>query len=59
MDKQRVEGLRERLGRLREQSEDLRRQAGDFPALECNCRRLLASLKMMEINLGMLTVPEN
>ena len=47
----------QRLGEIRSLSQSLREQAGDFPALECNCRRVLASLKMMEIDLGLVTVP--
>jgi len=53
-----MDGFKERLGRLREQGEALRQEAADFPGLERNCQRLLASLKMMEIDLGMLTVPD-
>ncbi|MCB2187623.1 MAG: hypothetical protein KQJ78_14470 [Deltaproteobacteria bacterium] len=58
MEQRKLEAYKERLGLLREQGEALRQEAGDFPALERNCARLLASLKMMEIDLGLLTVPE-
>lgn len=47
----------ERLGTLKDLSQSLREQAAGFPALERNCRRVLASLKMIEINLGLVTVP--
>ena len=58
MEKERVEGLKDRLVGLREQGEALRRAAADIPSMERNCQRLLASLKMMEIDMGMLTVPD-
>lgn len=58
MDPDRLGGLLENIGRIKDLSQALRRQAGDFPALERNCLRMLASLKMMEIALGLVTVPK-
>ncbi len=52
-----IEGCLARLSLLREHGQALLDQSSGFPGLECNCRRALASLKMMEINLGLLTVP--
>lgn len=57
MDSYKIEGLMVRLSLLREHGQALLEQAGDFPALQCNCRRALASLKMMEMDLGLLTLP--
>lgn len=57
MDSYKMDGLLVRLSLLREHGQALLEQAQDFPALTCNCRRALASVKMMEISLGQLTVP--
>ena len=57
MDSYKIEGLLVRLSLLREHSQALLEQAADFPALQCNCRRALASLQMMEMDLGLLTLP--
>ena len=58
MKPERVKELIASLARLRQEGEALAGQAGDFPALERNCRRLLASVRMMEIDLGLTTVPQ-
>ncbi|MFZ5587138.1 MAG: hypothetical protein ACOZHQ_14565 [Thermodesulfobacteriota bacterium] len=49
-----IEALAERLARLRREAMALIGQAGDFPAINRNGRRLLVSLRMMEIDLGLL-----
>ncbi|MFH1060143.1 MAG: hypothetical protein V1797_15885 [Pseudomonadota bacterium] len=49
-----IEDLAERLARLRREAMALIDQAGDFPAINRNGRRLLVNLRMMEMDLGLL-----
>lgn len=49
-----IEAMAERLACLRREAMALIGQAGDFPAINRNGRRLLVSLRMMEIDLGLL-----
>lgn len=48
-----TEELARDLALLRRQAQDILARAGEFPALERNGRRLLASLAMMELALGL------
>lgn len=52
-----VEGLKERVARLRAEAEALAQEAADFPALNRNARRLLACVSMMELDLGQRFLP--
>lgn len=49
-----IEDLGQSLGRLRQEAVALVNRAGDFPALNRNSRRLLACVRMMELDLGLL-----
>ncbi len=53
MQASQLEELARELARIRRQAQGLLARAGDFPALERNGRRLLASLAMMELALGL------
>ncbi len=57
MDRLIAETVLEHLARLRAETEALTEAAGDFPAIQRNALRVKASIRMMEIDLGMLTVP--
>jgi hypothetical protein len=52
MDPLKVEDLLARLDALRGEAERLADQAGEVPALRCNTARLLACVRMMEMDLG-------
>jgi len=41
--------------RLKQTAQDLNRDADDFPALSKNAARILASIKMLELNISDLT----
>lgn len=58
MDESKVKQMRERLLDLSRQSEALAAEAGDFPAVARNAARIQASLAMIKIDLGMITVPD-
>jgi uncharacterized protein HemX len=47
-----MEGLQLNLQRARQAVEELRRLGGNFPAVARNAERILASLKMIEINVS-------
>lgn len=47
-----LKGMDARIKTLRRSAEELQRLAGDFPALYRNADRILASVKMLEINLS-------
>ncbi len=49
-----IDDLGRSLGRLRQEAVTLVNRAGDFPALNRNGRRLLACVRMMELDLGLL-----
>ena len=49
-----INAIEKRLGRIREEAENLAREAEDFPAISRNTSRLLSNLRMMEMNLGKL-----
>ncbi len=53
MQASQIEELARDLARIRQQAEQLMARAGGIPALERNGRRLLASLGMMELALGL------
>jgi hypothetical protein len=42
--------INDRIRSLKETAEELSRMAGAFPALEKNTARILASIKMLELN---------
>jgi hypothetical protein len=52
VDQERIAEMVRRLELLRQEAEALSRGADDFPAMRCNAARLLACVRMMEINLG-------
>ena len=47
--------ISERILRLKQTAQDLNRDADDFPALSRNTARILASIKMLELNISDLT----
>ena len=44
--------IQQRIRSLRKTAEELRQSTGDFPALSRNTVRILASIKMLELNLS-------
>ena len=53
MDEKQVKSLRDHLATLRRELAALTAEAKNFPALERNAARISASLRMMEISLGL------
>lgn len=47
-----MEGLHSNIQRARQAVEELKRLGEDFPAVARNAERILASLKMLEINVS-------
>jgi hypothetical protein len=52
MDQDKVEAMLARLDALRGEAEALAAEAGDLPAVRRNTARLLACVRMMEMDLG-------
>ena len=44
--------INEKIGQLKQTAQDLNRDADDFPALSKNTARILASIKMLELNIS-------
>ena len=44
--------IQQRILSLRKTAEELKQSAGDFPAIARNTARILASIKMLELNLS-------
>ncbi|RJR38530.1 MAG: hypothetical protein C4576_22215 [Desulfobacteraceae bacterium] len=53
-----VKGMDARVRALRRSAEELKKMAEDFPALYRNTSRVLASIKMLELNLSDLVDQE-
>ncbi|MBI4773174.1 MAG: hypothetical protein HY788_03155 [Deltaproteobacteria bacterium] len=49
-----LDKLLDRLANLRREAEALAGEVDGFPALACNMARLLAGLRVMEIDLGLV-----
>lgn len=47
-----VKGMAARIAALRQDAEALGEISGGIPAVECNITRLLASIKMLEIDIS-------
>ena len=47
--------INEKIRRLKQTAQDLNRGADDFPALSKNTARILASIKMLELNISDIT----
>lgn len=47
-----IKGMVSKIKALRKDAEDLKKIAGDFPAVEKNIVRILADVKMLEINIS-------
>ena len=47
-----LEGMDKKIQLLRKISEDILKEAESFPSLSRNCSRILASIKMMELNVS-------
>ena len=47
-----LKGMDEKIQLLKKISEDILEEADNFPALSRNCSRILASIKMMELNVS-------
>jgi hypothetical protein len=45
-------GMNEKIQLLKRVSEDILEEADNFPSLSRNCSRILASIKMMELNVS-------
>ncbi len=52
-----VNQLAATIDQLREKTEALMQSAEGIPAVERNCTRLLASIKMLELNLSYAVIP--
>ena len=47
-----LKGMDEKIQNLKKISEDILEEADNFPAISRNCSRILASIKMMELNVS-------
>jgi hypothetical protein len=47
-----IKGMVSKIKALRKDAEDLKKIAGDFPAVEKNIVRILADVKLLEINIS-------
>jgi hypothetical protein len=47
-----LKGTNEKIQLLKNLSEDILKEADSFPSLSRNCNRILASIKMMELNVS-------
>jgi len=47
-----LKGMDKKIQLLKEISEDILKEADNFPSLSRNCSRILASIKMMELNVS-------
>jgi hypothetical protein len=52
VDTARIEKLSQAVARLRQEVSSLRDELEGFPALECNIKRVEASLRIMAVELG-------
>ena len=50
-----LDEINEKIRRLKQTAQDLNHNADDFPALARNTTRILASIKMLELNVSDLT----
>lgn len=44
--------MHEKIREMRKEAEELREMEGDFPAIQRNLSRILASIKMLELNVS-------
>ena len=47
-----IKEINNKIKSLREISENLLEKSGTFPSLNRNCRRILANIKMLELNVS-------
>jgi len=47
-----IEGIYKKIELIKETSEGILKEAENFPALYRNCRRILANIKMLELNVS-------
>jgi hypothetical protein len=47
-----VQNMDKKIQLLKEISEDILKEAENFPSLYRNCRRILANIKMLELNVS-------
>ncbi len=47
-----IEKMVEKISSLRQSAEELKRLSGGIQAVECNADRILASIRMLEINIS-------
>ena len=52
-----LKGMDEKIRLLKMIAEDILEEGTNFPALSRNCRRILASIKMMELNVSDIEAP--
>jgi ABC-type transporter Mla subunit MlaD len=50
-----LDKINEKIRQLKQTAQDLNRDADDFPALSKNAARILASIKMLELNISDIT----
>jgi len=53
-----IDEINEKIRRLKQTAKDLSQDADDFPALSRNTARILASIKMLELNISDITDPQ-
>ena len=53
---QNLNEISEKIKRLKQTAQDLKRDTDDFPALSRNTARILASIKMLELNISDITL---
>jgi hypothetical protein len=53
-----LEGIDEKIQRMKEVAQELREMGKNIPALDRNVLRILASIKMLEINISDVLDPE-
>jgi len=54
-EKQSIEAMTEKIKALKDTATELKRLAGGIPTVDRNVDRILASIKMLEINISDLT----
>jgi hypothetical protein len=52
MDRREIRKLDTRIKTIRKAAEELKELSGGVPAIDCNTDRILASVKMLEINIS-------
>jgi len=56
MNRREIKGMEARINKIRKATEELKGLCGAIPAVERNAARILASVKMLEINISDLLI---